>query len=360
MWIHASLSWGRPTSFDKPFKVNTNGSGYSLLFAYSNATFSAVTGLFPGGKLVEAVDGRIYGGTYAGGANGDGVIFRINKDGSAYNLLHSFNDNIAEGVDDLVSSADGMLYGAAGFGGLQDSGALYKISTNGSGFTVIRQFTGSGGDGSVPNLIEGTDGKLYGTATIYNADMGRVFSMDKNGSNYTTLHAFTGTGGDGSFPNGVIEADSLLYGTTGSGGSNDVGTIFKIGKDGSGYTVLYHFNTTGGGGYYPSASVVRGSDGNFYGNTTFGGDLNVGTIYRLSGAAVVSPPTIQFSVQPGNLLQLSWPSNYLGWKLQAQTNAPAVGLTGSWSTITNSAFTNWWTLPINPAVGSVFLRLVPP
>ena len=342
------------------FKVNTNGSGYALIQTF-DASVSPLNGFFPERKLVEGPDGWLYGGTSSGGANGDGVIFKVNKNGSGYTVLRSLSESANEGVSDLFLSADGMLYGTSGFGGPDESGALFKISTNGTGFSVIRQFTGSGGDGSDPHLIEGNDGKLYGTVTIYNANIGTVFRLDKNGSNYTTLHTFTGTSTDGSYPNGIIEAaNGALYGTTQAGGSNNWGTIFKIEKDGSNYSTLYHFRTTGGGGHYSSASLVQASDGNFYGNTVFGGDLGVGTIFRLSAATVVNPPTIQFSIQPGNVLQLSWPANFLGWCVQAQSNAPGIGLTSSWVTITNSAATNLWTLPINPSVGSVFLRLSPP
>jgi len=342
------------------FKVNTNGSGYAVIKTF-DASVNPLNGFFPGNKLVEGPDGALYGGTYEGGANGGGVIFKLNKDGTGYTVVHNLNDNLVYGVTDLIVSADGTLFGTSGFGGIQDSGALFKVSTNGTGFTLIRQFTGSGGDGSEPYLIEGSDGKLYGAATIYNADIGKVFRLDKNGSNYTTLHTFTGTPGDGSVPNGIIEANGILYGTTQAGGSNNVGTVFKIGKDGSGYSVLYHFRTIGGGGHYPSASLVQASDGAFYGNTVLSGDLGVGTIFRLSDASAGGDaPTIQFSVLPGNVLQLSWPSNFLGWKLQTQTNAPGIGLTSSWNTITNSAVTNLWTLQLNPAVGSVFLRLVAP
>jgi uncharacterized repeat protein (TIGR03803 family) len=310
---------------------------------------------------VEGSDGTLYGGTDGGGANDVGVIFKLNKDGSGYTVLHHLIDSISIGVADLLVSNDGMLYGASYAGGPDDSGSLFKISTNGSGFTVLHQFTGSDFNGSAPRLFEGSDGKLYGTVNFWDGvDFGEVFRLDKSGDNYTTLHTFTGAPGDGAYPNGVIEANGALYGTTSEGGSNNVGTIFRLGTDGSGYAVLYHFNT-GADGHDPTAPLVQTSDGDFYGNTTLGGDLGVGTIYRLSGASVGGgAPTIQFSVLPGNMLQLSWPSNFLGWRLQTQTNAPGVGLTANWNMITNSSLTNWWTQPISPSVGSVFMRLAPP
>jgi len=72
-----------------------------------------------------------------------------------------------------------------------------------------------------------------------------------------------------------------------------------------------------------------------------------------------TPPWLTNVVSGSNLL-LSWSSDHIGWKLQVQTNAPSVGLRANWFTITNSSTTNRWTLPIDPANGSVFSRLVYP
>ena len=58
-----------------------------------------------------------------------------------------------------------------------------------------------------------------------------------------------------------------------------------------------------------------------------------------------------------NQLTLSWPPSHLGWTLQEQTNAIAVGLATNWTDITNSVATNQMILPVYPASGSVFYRL---
>jgi uncharacterized repeat protein (TIGR03803 family) len=56
----------------------------------------------------------------------------------------------------------------------------------------------------------------------------------------TVLHVFTGT--DGSLPTAslVQATDGNLYGTTGSGGTSNFGTIFKMTSSGT-VTVLYSF-----------------------------------------------------------------------------------------------------------------------
>jgi polygalacturonase len=60
----------------------------------------------------------------------------------------------------------------------------------------------------------------------------------------------------------------------------------------------------------------------------------------------------------GNQLQLSWPQDHLGWLLQIQTNSPGTGLGTNWIAVSDSQLTNQIFIPIDPANGSVFLRLI--
>jgi autotransporter-associated beta strand protein len=59
----------------------------------------------------------------------------------------------------------------------------------------------------------------------------------------------------------------------------------------------------------------------------------------------------------GGILTLSWPQDHTGWTLQAQTNAPGVGLNSTWFDVTGSTSTNIVSFPISATNGSVFYRL---
>ena len=59
-------------------------------------------------------------------------------------------------------------------------------------------------------------------------------------------------------------------------------------------------------------------------------------------------------------LSLVWPTDHTGWRLQAQTNTPSVGLTTNWADVPDSTATNQLTLPLHPTAGSVFFRLIYP
>ncbi len=77
-------------------------------------------------------------------------------------------------------------------------------------------------------------------------------------------------------------------------------------------------------------------------------------------AAVATEPTELTYEFHDNTLILSWPASHLGWRLEAQTNALGEGISTDWFTISGSSVTNQVFLPINPANGSVFLRLIYP
>lgn len=57
-------------------------------------------------------------------------------------------------------------------------------------------------------------------------------------------------------------------------------------------------------------------------------------------------------------LSLNWPAGYTGWQLQAQTNH--LGLGTNWVPVAGSSLTNFWSVPMDPSVGSVFFRLSHP
>lgn len=73
------------------------------------------------------------------------------------------------------------------------------------------------------------------------------------------------------------------------------------------------------------------------------------------------PPTTPTSLATaltGNSLQMSWPANYLGCRLES--NSVSLTAVASWFPVSGSATTNQLTLPINAASSNVFFRLVYP
>ena len=73
----------------------------------------------------------------------------------------------------------------------------------------------------------------------------------------------------------------------------------------------------------------------------------------------VKPTTLSASLI-GNILSLSWPSNYLGCRLQVQTNSLNAGLGTNWVDASGSSLTNNVALPVDAILPMRFYRLVYP
>ena len=73
----------------------------------------------------------------------------------------------------------------------------------------------------------------------------------------------------------------------------------------------------------------------------------------------IAPTNLSFTLF-GSSLQLSWPSDHIGWRLQNQTNSISVGLGTNWIDVSGSTLTNFFVTQINPSVGLLFFRLVYP
>jgi hypothetical protein len=68
-------------------------------------------------------------------------------------------------------------------------------------------------------------------------------------------------------------------------------------------------------------------------------------------------PNLNFSLN-GNTLQLSWPPDHLGWRLE--TNSVSVADATAWFALAGSAETNQFFLGIGQTWTNVFFRLVYP
>src|SRR5262249_21973213 len=112
----------------------------------------ATNGDKPGANLVFGADGALYGTAASGGTNFYGSVFKINRDGSGFQLLHLFVNNGNDGVLDgfsggdrgkLILGADHLLYGATprgGVVGVPGLGTIYKMTGDGGTYQVIHQF----------------------------------------------------------------------------------------------------------------------------------------------------------------------------------------------------------------------------
>jgi uncharacterized repeat protein (TIGR03803 family) len=298
-------SWGNGTIF----ALNTDGTGFKTLYAFSLTSTGGTNsdGASPNNLILSDnnSNGNLYGTTYIGG-NAYGTVFRVSTNGILTSLYSFTGGNDGIFPSGLVQGSDGNFYGTTATlidaGTLPDSpGTVFRISTNGVLTSLSSLANNNVGFRNGNRLVQGNDGNLYGTTPRGGTNSsGTVFKISTNGV-LTTLYSFTG-GTDGANPTArlVQGIDGNFYGTTPSGGNTNLnngygyGTVFKISTNGT-LTTLHSFTGTDGSG---SGGLVQASDGSFYGTTPGGGAYTnqygegYGTVFKISTSGV---PTSLYS-----------------------------------------------------------------
>jgi uncharacterized repeat protein (TIGR03803 family) len=263
------------------FKVNTDGTGYSLVKTFGGSSgYDLFAGLTRSGNV-------LYGGT-----SGGGTIFKINENGTGFAVLNNIGCHFGLAV------SNGVIYASTGFYNGGANGTVYKINTDGTGYAVLKDF--SDPDGRWPSAQLTLSGNvLYGTTYANGGSgYGTVFKVNTDGSGFTVIKDFFG-GPDGGYPQArLLLVGNVLYGTTYYQGVSNFGTVFKLNTDGSDYAVLKSF-TGGSDGGYPLAGLTL-VDNALYGTTSVGGIFGQGTIFKIDLLPLLT-------IQPlGKDVVLSW------------------------------------------------------
>ena len=325
------------------FSVKTDATGFSTLHDFAgvdclNCPNAKSDGAGPVGNLVLS-NNTLYGTTSSGSTSGNGTVFTLDTNGSAYSTLYGFtpaspccpliNDDGAA-PDGLVLSSN-TLYGTTALGGISGNGTVFTVNSDGTGFVSIYSFSANAGSGS-PNS-DGADptgsliasaGTLYGTSGAGGGSgKGTTFAINTDGSGFTVLHIFTG-GSDGAVPEALALSGHTLYGTTRVGGAFGSGSIYAINVDGTGFTNLYTFSAvqtialgvyTNSDGFLPTGLFLSGNT--LYGTTAYGGISGNGTVFKLT--LPLSLPQLAIS-SAGQNVMLRWPTNALGFVLQSSSD----------------------------------------
>ena len=225
----------------------------------------------------------------------------------------------------LLAASDSNLYGNCGT-------VAYRLRTS-RVFEPIALLDSSHAFTHLGKVCEARNGLFYLVCHGVNSNSpGQLFSFSTNGT-LSTLSMFpdsiTFSWG------GAIEGtDGSFFGTSQLGGTYDAGTIYRVSRDGA-FTVLVSFDSTNGG--YPSAKLIQGKDGAFYGA---GGGGDYGGIFRLRVPSAIAPK-LNSPVPSGSSTVLNW-SAIRDRQYQAQTAtnlaAPTWENAGPIVTATNSLY----------------------
>jgi uncharacterized repeat protein (TIGR03803 family) len=231
--LFGTTSVGGTTGNGTVFELTRSGQTWTETTLYNFA--GGTDAVSPVAGVSIDASGNLYGSSPFGGANGAGAVFKLTKSGSGYteSVIYNFtggNDGQAP-TGGVIVDAAGNLYGGTFFGGVNGGGTIYKLAPSGGGYTLTTLYSFSGFGGPY-NWFTMANGTMYG---ITNGDgafsKGSVWKLTPNGGGwtFTNLYDFTG-GNDGGVPYGqvAVDASGNVYGTASIGGSANQGVVWKV------------------------------------------------------------------------------------------------------------------------------------
>ncbi|MCP5519052.1 MAG: hypothetical protein H7A45_17550 [Verrucomicrobiales bacterium] len=260
------------------FRVNTGGGGFQVVHHFGG-TSDGGDGAYPY-TAPTRVGTALFGMTYGGGTGGWGSVYRYDTVSGDYQVLHSFQAGQGTRPFGTVTAVGDWLYGmASDHLSSTSSGVIFRMRFDGTQYEVVHGFSG-GTAGGYPydSLVYDGAGTLYGTTLGYYTDLadeGVVFSYELAGQQYTVLHDFASADDNGAKPNGgvVISPDGTqLYGLshgTEVWGGEEFGTLYRLGIDGTDFTVLHTF-ASGDAGDTPMRTPWL-HENVLYGTAAYGG-----------------------------------------------------------------------------------------
>jgi len=267
-------------------------SQFNVLYNFGTGGTSDPCQPVNSGIIAQGQDGNLYTTAPGCGTNDYGSAFEVTPAG-AFQLIYTFPGNPGVPFSGLtLDPASGNFYGTTEGGGTVDDGTLFNLTPTGT-LNTLHNFTGNA-DGYTANAppIIGTDGNLYGTSrrggnfvACAGTGCGVVYKMTTSG---TLIWSYEFDITHGLYPNAslVLGSDGNFYGTTSEGGTSGgfgAGVVFKITPDRT-LKVLHNFcsKPACADGQYPQGPLIQGKDGNFYGTTQVGGANGAGEVFKIT------------------------------------------------------------------------------
>jgi len=225
--LYGTTTAGGTSNAGTVFRISPSGSETNL-HSFAGGPHD---GAGPFAALVQGSDGNFYATAYSGGTHNSGTVFRISPGGS-YTNLYSFGSHPDDGAypaAPLVQGSDGNFYSTTYLGGANNNGIVFRISPNGSE-TNLHSFGTAPNDGDpYSGLVLGSDGNFYGVS------IGTAFRITPAGT-LTTLFSITTSNGVPPYPNTLVQgSDGNFYGTTYYGGTS-------ANCSGSGCGIVFRFS----------------------------------------------------------------------------------------------------------------------
>lgn len=220
------------------YKISTSGAFKEIY------DFTFATGQTPCTGMIQGKDGKLYGATNAGAANGSGNIYKLTLAGVETDF-HDFTEatdascsNNAGPPVSLVQVADGTFYGVNPAYGANGTGSIYKLTSAGAFSAFL--FPNPPIEGQTPSstLIQHTNGRVYGTTPsggggsggCPNSCEGTFFSVNTGDAAFVSLEPTERTRNVGAsvgmFGQGFTSASVVKFGGVAAGSVTLSGTTY--------------------------------------------------------------------------------------------------------------------------------------
>jgi uncharacterized repeat protein (TIGR03803 family) len=241
-----------------------------------NVFYSFANGETPSASLVMGTNASFLGTTATGGSSNFGGVYEVTANGVLANEIWLRGTNGAKPMAPLIQGQGGYFYGTASRGGAGNNGAIFSVAS--AGIQLLASFSGANGATPLAPLLEGTNGWLYGTTFNGGSNnLGSIFAFNTAQNALTNVFSFDGANGANPTAGLIRGSDGNLYGTTEYGGADGLGTVFKLTYAGK-LTNLCSFSKDTGA--FPG-ELIEDANGNLYGATFNGGFRSAGTIFKL-------------------------------------------------------------------------------
>jgi N-acetylneuraminic acid mutarotase len=352
----ASLGWlsvsGLPAASEGLAAASVNGKiyvigGYNIYTGYQSTVYVYDPAQPTLGWL--SVSNLPVGRKYSAAASMNGKIYTIGGSDlfNDYSTVYVYDttqptlgwlsvSNLPSTLSSLAAvSMNGNIYAIGGRNGGNSQSTVYAYDPSQPTLGWL----------SVSNLPAGRDSLAAASVN------GKIYAI--GGYNMNTSPYFCSTVYEGSFATGVVPSSGPLVGgntVTISGYNLGNGDVTSVTLCGIPATILADNS--------PSQVVVSAgaamipTTGDVVVNST-----SYGVTVKGNGYSYLPPTITTIIAFDGTHLQLSWPTNCLGWELQAQTNPAGVGIGTNWFPMANSTNNTQMSIPIDPNNPCVFYRL---
>jgi uncharacterized repeat protein (TIGR03803 family) len=266
--------------------------GYGVLFEYDpiagtlskRVDFDLTShGAYPMASLTLGINEKLYGTTYSGGLNLVGVLFEFDPSSNQFTKMIDFEATKTGGapLGGLLAYKDGILIGTTNTGGSSSNGVLFEFNSA-TGVLVKRFDFDDKENGAYPNgnLTFGNNGRVYGATQFGGTNLaGVIFEYDALLKSMTKKIDFGNFNGGKNPVGNLYQGKGKLFGLSKFGGDNESGTLFEIDLVEGAITKKIDFDGINNG-QYPTGSLVSGHNGKLYSTTSSGGTKLAGVLFE--------------------------------------------------------------------------------